>query len=414
MGKKPLTIVIFGITGDLARNKLIPSIFDLYGKGKLHGDFKIIGYGRKNLSGVEFSSLINESLTTSGRNYKATSKIGRQSSFIGRCTYVRGELNDPEGYERLKKNVSKSARVIYFFAVHPELHEVIISNLGKRSFLNKNSQILIEKPFGHNVRTALALDKKLCKYIKEEQIYRIDHYLGKSELIELINKRRDDKGFANALASDLKEVSVSQFETKTIVKRGAFYDRVGALKDIGQNHLLQMLAVVISSADITSESSKKVQAARAKALETLVLKMPAIKGQYISYHDEPGVKEDSKTETFFSIHATSKILNHDKVDLIISTGKALSESKAEIKIKFKNRKEIIFSLNRTVKGKKKPMDAYERVFLAALEKDQRYFCSLEEVIAGWKFDAAVRKFWEKNNIPLVLYKIGSSIHIPKK
>ncbi|MES3005488.1 MAG: hypothetical protein V4664_00925 [Patescibacteria group bacterium] len=424
MGNISVSIVIFGVTGDLARNKLIPSLFDLYCKGELKGNFTIVGYGRKQFSAEEFSSLVSDALMSkiSPSNVKLkTNALRQRQRFISLCAYVQGELAETRGYDQLRKMV-KGRRVIYFLAIHPELHEVVIAQLGKASLFNRRSQVLIEKPFGHDIKSARSLDTKMRRFIKEDQIYRIDHYLGKSALLQLLRRRREDKDFERALEKDIKEVSVSLWETKIINKRGAFYDRVGALKDVGQNHLLQMLAVVIAPKEVTSREAERVQQARATVLDSLRLTLPTTHAQYRSYHDEPGVAPHSQTETFFSVTAFSSIPKHKKVLLRLSAGKGLSESKAEIQIFFKKpvllkeglKTGMVFSLNGSDKERsKKKIEAYEHIFLSALKRDQSVFCSLEESVAGWKFESNVRKFWKNHDIRLGYYNIGDPIHISK-
>ncbi len=423
MAHTPVSIVIFGVTGDLARGKIIPAIFDLYRHGDIGEDFSVIGYGRKVLCAEEFSSLINDAIALKypDKNPKSLRQARR---FIDKCTYVQGELAEKKGYDLLKEATKGSGRNIFFLSVHPELHSTIISQLGKEKLLNKESQIMIEKPFGHDAVSAASLDALLRRYIQENQIYRVDHYLGKSALIDVIERRRNDPDFERALGY-IKEIKVSLWETKTVARRGAFYDIVGALKDVGQNHLLQMLAVILSSKSVLSPDATKVQKARAGAISSLRIKTPVMRGQYVKYHDEPGVNPYSETETFFSINASTVLARHRKANIYLSAGKALSESRADIYIKFSKPvklkegviKEMIFTINTPLglsNSAGRNREAYEMIFLAVLKKDQKLFCSLDEAIAGWKFDERVRGFWKQHETPLQRYEVGGTIHISKK
>lgn len=422
MAHTPVSIVIFGVTGDLARGKLIPAIFDLYRHGDIGEDFSVIGYGRKPLRAEEFASLINDAIALKYPD-KDSKSLHQIRLFIKKCKYVKGELAEKKGYDNLKKTIKNSKRSIFFLSVHPELHSTIIEQLGKEKLLNKESQIMIEKPFGHDAVSATSLDALLRRYIHENQIYRVDHYLGKLALIDLVERRRSDPDFEKAL-TNISEIKVSLWETKTIARRGAFYDIVGALKDVGQNHLLQMLATILSSKSVLSQDATMVQKARAAAISSLRIKMPVVRAQYAKYHDEQGVNPYSETETFFSINASTILARHRKANIYLSAGKALSESRADIYIKFSKRvklkegvvKEMTFTLN-TPLGLARPegrnREAYEMIFLAALKKDQKLFCSLDEAIAGWKFDERVRDFWKQHETPLLRYEVGGTIHLSK-
>lgn len=421
-----LSIVVFGITGDLSRGKVIPALFDLYKRGELPRDFTLVGYGRKMLLQEDFFNLIHDAVLNKNSNQdskknKREAIILHVKKFFKKCKYIQGELQQKEGYDRLRSQLDKQGRVIYFLSVHPELHITIINQLGGEKLLNKKSQIMVEKPFGHDVASAKKLDKALRKFINEDQVYRVDHYLGKVNLIEFLERRRRDKLFEKALQYELKEVVVKQWETKTIAGRGAFYDAVGAVKDVGQNHLLQMAAAVIGDKDVACRKSDRVQKARAAAINSLRLQLPAARAQYKGFHAEPGVKAMSQTETFFSIKAFPSLPQRKNVAISFSAGKALAQSKVEIEIFFKkpiklkegliSHLRVSLNANGEVKNAevhkgKKVMEAYERILLAAIEKDQSFFCSLEESIAGWKFNRNVKSFWKKHNIELKKYNIG--------
>jgi glucose-6-phosphate 1-dehydrogenase len=178
-----------------------------------------------------------------------------------------------------------------------------------------------------------------------------------------------------------------------------------------------MVAAVISSRDIVSLKPEKVRLARAKAIDSLHIELPASRAQYNTYLEEPGVSPESKTETFFSLSATVRSKKHAAVKVLLSAGKGLSENGVDIRLVFKKPislkegvvNEAIFALNTN-----NFMEAYERVFLAAIERDLRYFCSLEESVAGWKFTDAVTSFWKKKQISLQHYDIGEDIYVPKK
>jgi len=247
------TLVVFGFTSNLAKLKIIPALYDLEEKGLLSEDTKVIGIGRKPLVVADY---IDEVLSEKNRHHLHSIKNDTKRKLIDRTIYYSEDFEDQDGpiYLNLKKIQGK---ILYYLATYPNLYTKIFQSLkdnGLNDQKNGHTRILIEKPIGNDLNTAVDLDNLLGKYFTEDQIFRVDHYLGKEPLRNIFGKKIERQGV------DRIEVSIS--EDFGIGKRGVYYDATGALIDMGQNHLLQMLAAVMA------ESSKPED--RAEVLEGLV------------------------------------------------------------------------------------------------------------------------------------------------
>ncbi|MFA6536249.1 MAG: glucose-6-phosphate dehydrogenase [Candidatus Paceibacterota bacterium] len=457
----PTTIVVFGATGDLFQNKLAPALFDLFVKGALPKDFRLIGFARRPFSNESFRDLIKESLVQKGR----VLGVSAARDFLGKIFYHQGRLDLAEDYQKLGKFLSDADRKLtvctnklFYLAVPPDLYETIFDNLATSGlatpcapgFDNERlvwTRILVEKPFGHNLATAKRLDQKLGKLFKEEQIFRIDHYLAKETIQNILSFR-----FSNSLfepiwnAKQIESIEIKFHEKNLVSERGKFYDGVGALRDVGQNHMLQMLAVV------AMENPKKLDAnlirqARAKLLKAVVsggkrTKDYAIKGQYEGYLQENGVGPDSKTETFFRLKLLVKNRRWRGVPFYLEGGKALDSGKAEIVVYFKRPIDCLMSQDskgvceqnvltfriqpdegiEVIFWAKKPgldlaleakslsfkyrednlvskiPDAYERVLIDAIRGDQTLFASTQEVLAEWNLINPILEGWQTDSI----------------
>ncbi len=449
-------VVIFGITGDLSARKLLPAFFSLWKAGKLSPQFRIVGFSRRPFTNEEIRGQLESSL-----------KLNKQSSpeeraeFLSLIQYKQGIFDDPSSYKSLAeellqvdKELGTCSNKLFYLAVPPTLYTPIIENLaqsglsipcgGDKGF----ARVLIEKPFGNDLTTAEKLDELLGKLFDESQVYRIDHYLGKETLQNILTFR-----FSNTLFEPLwnhkhiEKVEISLFETNTVDGRGEFYDKVGALKDVGQNHLLQMLALVAMQTP-KDFSCAEVRQERANVLkELMVVSEGNVKAQYEGYSEEVGVSSTSETETYFKITTNIDNSRWSGVPFILSSGKAVGESKTEIKVYFKDPDpksflpkqfpgqevntltfriqpnegiEILFwvkvpGFDKKIEPRKLAFnyadsdlsipDAYERILYDCIVGDQTLFPSTTEILSEWKFieDAIV----ELNKLPLQSYKIGT-------
>jgi glucose-6-phosphate 1-dehydrogenase len=462
-----MTMVIFGGTGDLAKNKLFKALFHLEHQGLIKGDTRIVGFSRKEMSDVNYRELV--------RGY-----IGGDVSddFLQKISYFQGDLKDVESYKALEKHLKQKddergicSSKLFYLAVSPSLYEDSFNNLAKSglseicSGTDKWTRILVEKPFGSDIESAKRLDEQLGKLFQENQVYRIDHYLAKEAVQNFITFR-----FANSIFEPLwnrehiDNVKIELLETDGVDGRGAFYDGIGALRDVGQNHILQMLSL-ISMENPKSVDPEMIRTKRAEALRKVKLfpgdlKENVLRGQYKGYVDVEGVANDSQTETFFRLKLGINNKRWKGVPFYIESGKGLNDQLARITINFKqvvscvcprsaptgasrgtpkdlnipHRNKIVFEIQPENKimvrfWAKKPSlhyelinedlsfdyssrderkgDAYEKVLHDAIEGDLTLFTSSKEVEAQWKTVYDIRSKWEE--LSLVKYEKGAKV-----
>lgn len=453
-----LTIVIFGATGDLAQKKIIPALMDLYIRDLLPEDINIVGFSRKDLSDNDYREFVANSINK--KNHKHSEE--RINSFLKNVYYKHGDVNDVEKYRELEEYLDslepegKSFNKIFYLAVPPNLYNSIFENLYTSKITvpcvvdgEKWRRILVEKPFGSNVNEAKILDKTLGKLFDESQIFRIDHYLAKETIQNILTFR-----FANAIFEPLwnKEniefIKITLHEIEDSSQRVAYYDDIGALRDVGQNHLLQMLALVLMD-DPEGISAEAVRAARLRALSGLILPSKdiskfAFRAQYEGYTRTDGISK-SKTETFFRLILNSKDKRWSGVPFYLESGKALKENLIEIEISFRDRESFVCvdsercNYNNTLRINIKPREdisleffskkpglslelqkrkfsfkygeendllpeAYEKILYDCIRGDQTLFTSTEEVATEWRIISEVLKGWK--NLPLITYKKG--------
>ncbi|MBX4198120.1 hypothetical protein KW782_02175 [Candidatus Parcubacteria bacterium] len=403
MTASPITFVLFGATGDLAQKKIVPALLGLFKAGIMPQGSRIIAFSRRPWTDDDYRHFIAPSLESVRDISEQDKKI-----FLSTLYYVQGTFDDKAAYERLKSTINNT-QVLFHLAIQPEFYEIVFTQLGQLGVVKQDSKILIEKPFGSNIETALQLEKVLQNYFHEDQMYRIDHYLAKDGLWNIIETRKQDEALESRLnARFVQSVEVRLFEKIDIQGRGEFYETIGALRDVGQNHVLEMLAV--SAMDLP-ETIISMPQARADALKNLKPGKLLMRGQYEGYRHEQDVKPESQTETYFKIETE----HHNKrwlgVPFIIEGGKALDEKKAEVVISFKNGNEKVFNIDdgkrlvpRSLSG---VGDAYEILIEKALEGDKNYFVSIDEIIASWKFIDEVLK--NVSTVPLTFYKKGSAL-----
>ncbi len=398
------TIVIFGATGDLSREKLFPALFNLFKEGSLE-DTNIVAFGRREWVDKDFHEYVYPYIEKRGNKKEI-------NSFLKFVSYEKGTFDDLSGYQELSKKISDIA--LFYLAVSPEHYETIISKIKesnlKKVFKNQKSKILIEKPFGLDLEKAKILEKKLRDMCDEDQIYRIDHYLAKSQVLNMLELKLNNSDFVEFFNNkNIKEISIRLFEKKDIGTRGISYDNVGALVDVGQNHLLQVLATTLMVPDVFEPDT--VRSSRMKVLFNLQV-VDIIKGQYQGYLAHTGVKKNSKTETYFKIKLKSKDEDLKGIDINIESGKAMEKDLVEIecldhenksfKIEIQPEHSVVgFDKEITKALSKKRKEAYEQLFFDALRTNNELFPSFEEIVQAWEI---VRKAEEKFKGELMIYK----------
>ena len=455
----PTAIVIFGGTGDLAQTKLLPALFELYMQGALPDAFVIVGLSRKELTDEAYRLFVKDSVTQKNPNYKQHDL----DAFSAHIRYVSGNFDILISYEKIKTvlqeyddSIQMCTNKLFYLAVPPQYYETIFTHLHKSEAMalcdgiGSWSRLLVEKPFGKDLETALFLEKQLCSLFADEQVYRIDHYLAKDSIENIISLR-----FANTILSDswnkerIESIEVRLLETKDVANRGSFYDGIGTLRDVGQNHMLQILALLTMSA-VDVHDAQAVRTARAQALlELLEGDLEAVsRGQYLGYVDTPGVDDSSVTETYFALSLLSSTSQWQGVRFTLEAGKALDLSVNEAIVTFKsldmcrcaystqphthkNTLRITFSPEQRMSlsmWTKKPgfdfeleeqelellhtastdtysPEAYERVLFDCIRGDQTRFVSGAEVEAAWRFITPILELFK--TLPLHQYEPGS-------
>lgn len=452
------SLIVFGITSNLAQKYIIQALYDMEEKDVLPKNMTIVGNARKPMTEAEFKDYIRKTLTSGNRHHQHEIKKDVVETLLKKMHYLDGHLDHPEFYIRLKDFLDKIADStkgkddrIYYLATYPELYESIFENLKKNDLTDEKHgfvRLMIEKPLGNDLKSATGINNLLAKYFKQSQIYRMDHYLGKETLQNILTFRFGNGLFEPLINKDyVDHIQITATEDFGIGARGGFYDIVGSLKDVGQNHQMQMLA--FATMDAPSEfSNEAVTSERIKILKSLVPdKKDVVFGQYKGYLKEDNINPDSKTDTFYAFKTEIDNTRFKGVPIYVRAGKMLAETVTEISIVFKTPKNrlyrdlkkgmepnvliyrlqpnegIVIRFLSKKPGKveleenflqycyraENPMNAhvlpdpYERLILDAIRGDQTFFADSAEIEASWKF---VDTLIEARNNPLI-YEPGS-------
>jgi len=447
----PTILIVFGATGDLVNKKIIPSIYNLYKEKKLPEKFKVLAFARRDFKDGKYNEIISESL----KNYGSLNGDEDLTEFFTLFKYHQGNFDDLEAVKGLGEELkvidnefTVSANKLFYLAVPPDYYEELFNNIHESKIPEQQgiSRILVEKPFGSNLESAQKLDELLGKLFKEEQIFRIDHYLGKEALQNILTFRFSNVLFEPVWSSKyIEKIEIRTLESMGVEKRGEFYDKVGALRDVGQNHLLQMLAFIT----MENPEGKDIRTERANLLEKLIplsdedVKSKTYRAQYEGYKEIENVDPNSKTETYFRLSCGLNSQRWSGVEIVLEAGKKLASATKEIIILFRPvgnnvRNKIIFSIEpteeikikflsnesgdksaksektldfnfRATAEKKQYVEEYAQLFLDAINGDMMSFISSQEVNAMWRFIDSVKDGWDKDLVPLNTYKPGENI-----
>lgn len=468
-------VVIFGGSGDLTKRKLIPAMYDLYRKSLLPKDFVVLGVGRTSFSDESYRNHLQQGLET-------YSKISETESadFLSHCYYVSSEFQSKSGIPAFIEKIrdldlrySTKGNFIFYLSTPPSLYKPISENLGESGVSRPSAnfpgwkRLIVEKPFGINTETAIALNTDLQAHFDEEQIFRIDHYLGKETAQNILVTRFFNTVFEPLWnRNHIHHVEITAAEREGVGSRGGYYDSSGALRDMLQNHLLQLVALMamepptnFSSQAIRNEILKVFESLRPLSLESL--ERQVVRGQYTgatikgethnAYTQEPGVPEQSKTETFVALKFFIDNWRWGGVPFFVRTGKNLPTRVSEIVITFKHIPHPVFIKNASGQefknqliiriqpdegimmrfgmkvpgigfdvestnmhfkyadhGKTDIPSAYERLLFDCMNGDASLFTRADAVELAWKFVQPILDEWENNpDFPLYGYPVGS-------
>jgi glucose-6-phosphate 1-dehydrogenase len=358
---EPCVVVIFGASGDLTKRKLVPALYHLVQERLLPAEFAVLGMARHEMTDEEFRTRMREAVEEHGDEQKLEDAVWE--SFASGLFYMQGEFNEREAFERLSNKLAELDRErgtagnrIFYLSTAPSFFATIAEQLGSvglaRPANGSWTRIIVEKPFGHNLESARALNSSLAAVFDEEQVYRIDHYLGKETVQNLLAFR-----FANSIFEPLwnrqyiDHVQVTNAEAIGVEGRGSYYEEAGVVRDMIQNHVFQLVSLIameppasLSAGGVRDEKVKAMQAVRPIPLERV--DSYAVRGQYGAgyvlgedvpgYREEPGVNPESSTETFAALKLYFDNWRWAGVPFYIRSGKRLPKRVTEIAIQFKD------------------------------------------------------------------------------
>lgn len=459
-------IVIFGALGDLSRRKLLPALYQLEVCGLINKDSRIVGAARQEHSIDEFKSIVVENLN---EFVKETIDNDVLSRFINRLVYQQLDFKESNSFNKLSDALaSGNSTRVYYFSTPPAIYGDICQGLDHANLITDADRVVMEKPIGHSLESSIEINNQVSEYFKENQTYRIDHYLGKETVLNLLVLR-----FANSLFTNnwdrnsIDHVQITVAESVGIEGRWGFYDEAGQMRDMVQNHLLQILSLLAMEppADLSAESVRAEKLKVVKALKSINrenIKDKAVRGQYSDgflegkpvpgYLNEEGANANSNTETFVAIKAEIDNWRWKGVPFYLRTGKRMPKKHSEIVVHFKQQPHNIFKdsysdlpankltirlqpdegvelqMMNKIPGiasqmniqenkldlsfsdtynDERVVDAYERLMLEVLNGNQSLFVSRDEVEAAWVWADSIIEAWKTTNEAPKPYAAGS-------
>jgi glucose-6-phosphate 1-dehydrogenase len=460
----PCSIVIFGASGDLTARKLIPALYHLCKEKQMPPDFRIVGFARRDKSDASWREELRQALDQFSRTKPVDSKVWEE--FAKNVSYCPGDLTEAEAYKKLEQRLSSFGgpmrqNLLFYLATMPSQFGPAVEQLHHASLIYKPNganngggwqRIVVEKPFGHDLNSALQLNRDLTRYAAEQQVFRIDHYLGKETVQNIMMFRFSNSIFErlwNRESVDHVQITVS--EELGVGQRGGYYEEAGALRDMVQNHLLQVLSLIAMeppvSLDAESIRDEKVKLLKSiRGMKPEDVNRQVVRGQYFAgsvngelrpgYRQEPKVKPDSNTETYVALKLFIDNWRWSGVPFYLRTGKNLPLSASEVRIQFRPTPHVLFAaecgenldanalalrlqpnegiylrFNGKVPGTSlevRPVrmhfsydaefgaytpEAYERLLLEAMAGDATLFIRRDEVETAWQIVDSIRKTW---------------------
>ncbi|WRE00171.1 glucose-6-phosphate dehydrogenase [Helicobacter pylori] len=405
-------LVLFGATGDLAMRKLFVSLYEIYTHYGFKKDSKIIASGRKELSNEEFLALLCEKTQLHSRE--------KGEEFLAHISYLRVRLDNPKDFEELSKIATNNKPLIFYFSISPSFFATTAQHLAKSALNHTNTRLILEKPLGHDLKTCKEIFQSISVFFKEEQIFRIDHYLGKKGVQNILELRLNNPIF-NILWDQISAVEICVYETLGVEERGEFYDKIGALRDMVQNHLLQVLSLIAT--DLPNDL-KDLRKEKIKVLKTLQppkdFKKQVIRAQYQGYRDENKVNKESQTETFVAIKAFLDTPKFKGVPFYLKHAKKMPRNQASVKIHFNATNTLEFFLSQdkitlTLQDHQKPLilethnkqeflQPYAKLLYDAIQNNHNNFAHQLELEASWVFIDTLIEGFMNNATPLHSYE----------
>lgn len=459
---EPFVLFIFGVTGDLTRRKLVPALFSLFLKGL--AEFRVVGFARRPWSNETFR---DEAAKTLDDAAGGTEEQKRE--FLKRLVYLQSTFEDRSGYERIDSFMEGFRNRIYYLSTPPSSYEQIIDNIGQhagRENADGFTRIIVEKPFGSDYSSATRLNRVLGQYFREDQIFRIDHYLGK-ETVQNIMLLRFGNGIFEPVWNNryIDHIQITVAEKIGVGTRANYFESSGTLRDMVQNHMLQLLSLTTMEPpnDLKADSIRTEKVKVLNSIRSITYRDVwdyTVRGQYGSgvldgeevpgYREENGVAPESQTETFVALQLNLENWRWAGVPILMRSGKRMLRKVSEISVHFKEPPHQLFhnrhpSMNRNVlivriqpeegitlnMNAKMPghttdmrpvnmdfaygsafgertMEAYERLLYDAILGDSTLYTRRDEIEASWSFITRILEGWRNDPQPIPIYEPGSA------
>jgi glucose-6-phosphate 1-dehydrogenase len=455
------TIVIFGASGDLTARKLIPALYQLFKENQMPQTFRVIGFARRDKTDAGWRQELRAALDQFSRTKPVDDKVW--AAFAENIFYCVGDLTDNAAYEKLGKqlgsfgNPALRENILFYLAISPSQFGEVVEQVHRSQLLKRDGpgwqRIVVEKPFGHDLASAHALNQELTRYAHETQVFRIDHYLGKETVQNILMFRFSNSIFERLWTREsVDHIQITVSEKIGVGERGGYYEEAGALRDMVQNHMLQVLSLIAMEPPVSLEA-ESVRDEKVKLLKSIREMTPEdvakqiVRGQYFAgsvngearpgYRQEVKVKPDSNVETYVALKLFIDNWRWSGVPIYLRTGKNLPQSASEVRIQFRPTPNVLFAaqcgshldanaltlrlqpnegislrFNGKVPGSSlgvRPVrmhfsydsefgaytpEAYERLLLEAIAGDATLFIRRDEVETAWKIADSIRTGWD--------------------